>query len=138
MRILAVTIIVFITSTSAFGRSDEDRCRSYAGGAVASANANINMKCGFTGDKWGQNFDGHLKWCLGVRQSTQENEDRIRERDLNACKRAKGGSPSHPPAQPPQVKYCTSSCEACSRDGLRCTLSNNCSFGNVNNPWACY
>jgi hypothetical protein len=51
--------------------------------------------------------------------------------------------PTPPPPPPPpipqsQVKYCTDSCAPCSRDGLRCTLDNNCSFQNYRNPWACY
>jgi hypothetical protein len=45
---------------------------------------------------------------------------------------------SPPPAGSPQVKYCTDSCDPCTRDGLRCSLNNDCSFKNYRSPWACY
>jgi uncharacterized protein with LGFP repeats len=38
---------------------------------------------------------------------------------------------------PPKVKYCTDiSCDACKRDGLKCSLSSECS--NPNAQWGCY
>lgn len=49
----------------------------------------------------------------------------------------------HPPATPPStptpiVKYCTNGCEPCYRDGLKCSLNNDCNFKNVQNPYACF
>jgi hypothetical protein len=77
MRILNLAVIAFISSTSAFGSSNEDRCRSYVGGAVASAKANINMKCGFADSRWSQNIDDHFNWCMNVKKSRQEEEDQV-------------------------------------------------------------
>src|SRR5271156_4460798 len=54
------------------------------------------------------------------------------------------GTPGQPIVQPTQgpissphpVKYCTDDCNACTRDGLMCSLDNNCQ--NIFAPLACY
>jgi hypothetical protein len=45
---------------------------------------------------------------------------------------------SQGPTTPPAVIYCTDTCSACTRDGLQCSLNNNCSFSNARAPYACY
>jgi hypothetical protein len=114
------------------------RCHSYAGGAIVSARANVDLRCGFTGPRWGMDFEGHRRWCLGARQSSQEAEDRARDRALRECRRPARPLPSGPIPTPPAVRFCTDDCNSCTRQGLRCSLNNNCSFQNFRAPFACH
>jgi hypothetical protein len=78
--------------------SECKRCHSFAGGAVASQQANIKLGCGLTGSRWSLDFEHHRRWCLRARRSSQEAEDRNRARQLDACRRA--SAPQSTPVLP--------------------------------------
>ena len=119
MRFFLLLAFIIFANASADAASTEARCRSYAGGAVVSARRNIALKCGFAGDRWVDNEENHRGWCLTVRQSTQENEDRIRNKMLKDCRhRVSGGPPVI--VLPPATKFCAANCTACARDRLSC------------------
>jgi hypothetical protein len=73
------------------------RCDLYARGAVASAKKLFDSGCGgiaYGEGRWSTNLEDHRNWCLSVRESTQNTEDRAREEGLARCERmnsSKGG-----------------------------------------------
>jgi hypothetical protein len=43
------------------------------------------MPCGFSGDAWSDNFDGHLRWCVGARAEDIKRETENREALRQIC-----------------------------------------------------
>ncbi len=62
--------------------SNSERCKSYAKTAVSQQNDNQRRRCGFNGARWSTNYKGHYEWCMQVPQSTADNEDQARNREL--------------------------------------------------------
>ncbi|MFC3148295.1 DUF4189 domain-containing protein [Piscinibacterium candidicorallinum] len=94
------------------------RCDLYARGAVASAKKLFDAGCGgiaYGQGRWSTNLEDHRNWCLSVRESTQNTEDRAREDGLARCERMNssktgGGTPppvGMPPPSGATAKPCT-------------------------------
>lgn len=62
-----------------------DGCREYAIGAALDGKTNINNHCGFTGPRWGDSYDHHLAWCLGVPGAVATREFEIRHAMIGVC-----------------------------------------------------
>ena len=58
----------------------------YAQKAVAQNRENIRMRCGYTGPRWSNDYNGHFNWRLTATQFAADNEARARENDLNRCR----------------------------------------------------
>lgn len=60
-------------------------CDAYAAAAVAHNQQNAMMKCGFTGNRWSNEFTEHAKWCEAVPPGQAKNEDYVRRFLLERC-----------------------------------------------------
>lgn len=60
-------------------------CHEYASLAVANQRSNLGGQCGFTGPRWGDSYDHHLAWCLGVPTEAANREIAIRYAMLGVC-----------------------------------------------------
>jgi hypothetical protein len=61
-------------------------CRIYADTAVAQNASNMKMECGYSGDRWSGNEEGHFNWCKSVAPAAATTERQARDADLAACK----------------------------------------------------
>ena len=73
------------------GRFDE-ACNTYAETAVQQARAARKRDCGYDGSRWNTDFSRHYQWCLRVSPYDREAEEATRERALDRCMAAGGGS----------------------------------------------
>lgn len=76
------------------------RCDGYAKRAVAQAREARARRCGFTGNRWGDFYEGHLSWCIGVSEQFANSETRAREGPLSQCRT------THPVGRAPAVEAC--------------------------------
>jgi hypothetical protein len=60
-------------------------CGAYAGLAVAQQEQNVQMKCGFTGGRWSNDFKGHFQWCQTSTMAKLTAEDKARKAALAKC-----------------------------------------------------
>jgi hypothetical protein len=75
-------------------------CKTYARDAVDAYNFNDPegrirgafdgyewppMPCGFTGDAWSDNYDGHLRWCVGASDADAKRETANRKAMTDIC-----------------------------------------------------
>ena len=74
------------------------RCDQYARTAVAQNQENIQRRCGYTGARWSDNYQGHYNWCLGVSEGFADSETKAREDGLKKCRDEQG---QLPPSQAP-------------------------------------
>ncbi len=90
--IIIITALVVFSSASA--TSNSSFCRSYASTAVSQNNQNVNRGCGYSGNRWTNNYDGHYNWCMGVNRSTANSETNARRQGLNQCSSGGGSNAS--------------------------------------------
>jgi hypothetical protein len=64
---------------------DTTRCEHYASMAVAQYQQNLANRCGFTGARWSDNYQGHYGWCLTASQAFADSETQARVDGLNKC-----------------------------------------------------
>jgi hypothetical protein len=67
---------------SAFAKSWEDGCKTYAAVAAALAETSIKRQCGFKGGRWDTAQNGHYSWCLSVGPQVASKENAIRSAAL--------------------------------------------------------
>lgn len=60
-------------------------CREYADNAIQAQSSNEESQCGFSGDAWSYNHQGHEQWCLGVSVTLRNRESANRSNALQAC-----------------------------------------------------
>ena len=72
--------------------SANQRCRRYADRAVNQNRRNLRWNCGFTGNRWQNNWNNHYNWCRGVSAAAANSEDRARVNALNSCRSGGGGN----------------------------------------------
>jgi len=68
---------------------DNITCQQYGTSAVKQQQQNINLKCGFDGDKWNSSSSYHSKWCKQGNQGLTGRETSIRDNKLEQCKQKK-------------------------------------------------
>ena len=67
------------------GAAPRERCQGYANEATSQQNINRQQSCGFAGDPWSDNWNGHFNWCLGVSEETLRGQSGARQNALNYC-----------------------------------------------------
>jgi hypothetical protein len=60
-------------------------CVKYAKQAVEDYIFNQGHNCGFTGDAWSDDYNGHKQWCLGAQPQQVQEETHARNIALNGC-----------------------------------------------------
>lgn len=69
------------------GDSKAVECNRYAIEASSSQQSNLSGRCGFTGPRWQDNVDEHLRWCLQAPVENVNSETVIRFAMLGVCGR---------------------------------------------------
>jgi hypothetical protein len=62
-------------------------CKSYAFNASSSQVSNLSGRCGYSGRRWLDNDDEHLRWCLQAPEAAVTSEAGIRFALLGVCGR---------------------------------------------------
>lgn len=62
-----------------------DYCNNYALTAVQFSKSNTGWKCGFTGNRWNDNYTLHYNWCMQVQESISKHEADERKRLMGLC-----------------------------------------------------
>ena len=88
-RVAALTLAALAASTVAHAAPPEV-CRAYADQATSHENTNRERDCGFVGDRWSTNWNGHFQWCLGAATWQLDSENGARSGDLNRCNMCNG------------------------------------------------
>lgn len=83
--LLATTLIV---SANAVGNESSDWASNYADQAVAHQKMNIELKCGYSEDRWHTDFQGHKLFAETVGSATAESENKVREVAIEQCRHA--------------------------------------------------
>jgi len=97
-KLLAVVMAIAMTGplvlvSPARATDNASFCRNYASTAVDRNRQNISRRCGYSGNRWSNDYKGHYNWCTGVSRSTANGETNARTRDLERCG-GEGGSNS--------------------------------------------
>lgn len=71
--------------------ADENFCDEYASQAVISATQNKSKQCGYSGPRWGFDYDTHYEWCLQVPEGVAMQERLGRKQEIQACFQGGGG-----------------------------------------------
>ncbi len=90
---LAAALLIFLTLAPGGGAAAGDsvaQCHGYARQAVEQARENVNKKCGYTGNAWGDYYDGHFKFCRSAKSSSVDREVKARVDALNLCNACRG------------------------------------------------
>jgi beta-lactam-binding protein with PASTA domain len=66
-------------------KGDSSRCEEYARTVVAQYQQNLANRCGFTGARWSDDYQGHYGWCLTNSQALADSETHARANELNRC-----------------------------------------------------
>ena len=66
------------------------RCDQYAKTAVSQNQENIRRRCGYTGARWSNNYQGHYDWCKRVSKAFADSETKAREDGLIKCRGGAG------------------------------------------------
>ncbi len=61
-------------------------CRNYANTAVTQNRENRQYGCGYGGNRWTENYQGHYQWCMGTYPGNAASEDAARSRLLASCR----------------------------------------------------
>jgi len=77
--------------TTAGGGGNRAFCNRYANTAVSQHRQNIQRRCGFRGNRWSYNRNGHFNWCMRVSRASANGETNGRTSQLRNCRRAGGG-----------------------------------------------
>jgi hypothetical protein len=89
MLILLIIVNMLIAPT---GYTNEKACSDYAKKAVVQQKENLSLRCGFTGNRWGSDYNGHYNWCLQEEMLKVPNEETtIRQEALNGCRQRRPG-----------------------------------------------
>jgi len=89
MRTLFLAAILLLGL--AIGSVDDARaqsaqwCNEYANQAVISATQNKDYGCGFTGGRWGFDYQVHYGWCMTVAQPVAMQERLARQASIKKC-----------------------------------------------------
>jgi hypothetical protein len=115
--------ILDLRSTSAIGlsllavcdtpkaASESLNCQAYAAIAVSQQEQNIQMKCGFAGGRWSDDFNAHFKWCQTATMAKLTAEGKARKGALAQC------------AKKPQVDQ--QACQAYAAEAVKQQKANN-------------
>ena len=60
-------------------------CEQYATTAIDQFHQSQGMGCGFGGDRWSDDYQGHYNWCMGVNDQDAAGETTARENGLIQC-----------------------------------------------------
>lgn len=74
-------------------------CNYYARDAVEQQRKNLQFQCGYQSLRWSSNKEGQQKWCMTVRESISNKENRTRKEMLDRCFKEKtslSNSKNHP------------------------------------------
>jgi hypothetical protein len=86
----AIGLLFTVCDVSTARAADHQVCVDYAKLAVATYKETLKLGCqekNPTPGRLSDNFDGHYRWCRGVRNSTLDNENVAREKIINNCRR---------------------------------------------------
>lgn len=87
----AASVALSVLATSTLGHAaPPEVCRAYADQATSHQNANRARDCGFVGDRWSTNWNGHFQWCLGASTAQLDAENGGRSNDLSRCDMCNG------------------------------------------------
>lgn len=84
-QVLSLSALAGLAFLSVCQLAQAADCDAYASDAVAAMRFSRENNCGFMGDAWSDNFDGHKKWCLGAPPQDVQRETDIRNRMVWAC-----------------------------------------------------
>jgi hypothetical protein len=62
-------------------------CEAFARDAVAAAQRNVALGCGYGGARWSLDEAGHFRWCAGARQESADAEAAERRNGMANCER---------------------------------------------------
>ncbi len=82
----AFVAAILLSPASAFADANLN-CNAYAGAAIAEVKQNAAESCGFTGNRWLNDFKAHFDWCAaaGTTMANLVAEDKAREDALTQC-----------------------------------------------------
>jgi hypothetical protein len=63
-----------------------EQCHGYARQAVEQAETNKRLGCGYTGNRWGNYYEGHFQFCRSAKPSSVDHEVKARVDALESCK----------------------------------------------------
>ncbi len=76
-------MVIFTSTANASG------CSTYGNTAKIQQSENINLGCGFSGQRWHTNKTAHRIFCLAVGEDNADTETAIRDHKLDTCRMAK-------------------------------------------------
>jgi len=82
MLVMSALSLVFLSVCQVARAVD---CDKYASDAVAADKFNWDNRCGFRGDAWSADYEGHKMWCIGAPPQDAQRESDIRGRMIWAC-----------------------------------------------------
>jgi hypothetical protein len=86
LRLKSAAGLLLLVACDVPGATAEQlNCQAYAAVAIAQQEQNIQMKCGFTGGRWSDDFNGHFKWCQTATMAKLTAEDKARKGALAQC-----------------------------------------------------
>jgi hypothetical protein len=80
---VAAALVVFVQDGA--GAASLSFCNTYAQSAMQAVRANADNKCNFSGQRYADNLQTHLNWCLQQDEEDVNEENGKRWRQVNAC-----------------------------------------------------
>lgn len=62
-----------------------DYCNNYALTAVQFSKSNTSWKCGYTGNRWSDDYNAHYEWCMKVPEFNSKHEANERKQAIEQC-----------------------------------------------------
>lgn len=80
--------LLFTLVTTTAGAAENDWAAEYADQAVAHQKMNVELKCGYSEERWHNDVDGHKLFAEAVGEATAEAENKVREIAIKQCRDA--------------------------------------------------
>ena len=84
-------LLALSSACAAANAAPASYCREYANQAVIAASQNMSHACGFTGSRWGLDYNVHYAWCISTDLNSAAAERQARDQGIVACH----GGPTH-------------------------------------------
>jgi hypothetical protein len=103
-------VCVTVATRAQAAADNRQECVVYARTAMRQQCDNLRSRCGFTGDRWSFDYDGHYAWCTAAEQRSRDVESGGREAAITACRNPRPtptpGWPPSPAPTPPGGPSC--------------------------------